>query len=102
MADHQGVSRMSIANILIGQVTDLFRIGLIAGLIYTMLRTVTVTGRLVPLLAGIVFVAAILPLTMGAPPGVPLWEAIALGVVSNALLLAIGLLILRLLPFGKG
>ena len=40
--------------ILESQLSDIFRAGLIFGLIYTMLRTRATTGTVVPLLAGVV------------------------------------------------
>ncbi|HBU15424.1 MAG: hypothetical protein A2092_01810 [Rhodobacteraceae bacterium GWE1_64_9] len=71
--------------------TDIFRAGLIIALIFTMLRTRAVTGTALPLLAGIVFVAVVVPLTSAGPAIGPMWMQIALGLVSNAILLAIGL-----------
>ncbi len=73
--------------LLISQLTDVFRIGLIVALVVTMHRTSAVTGRLIPLVAGIVFVAVILPTTM---PGASttLTEAVTVGVLSNLIILA--------------
>jgi hypothetical protein len=71
--------------IITAQLTDPFRIGLIAALIYTTIRTAAVTGWFVPLAAGIVFVAFIIAMTM------PVGEqsqavVISAGVVSNAII----------------
>ncbi len=77
--------------ILESQLSDIFRAGLIFGLIYTMLRTRATTGTVVPLLAGVVFIAAVLPLTTSAASTVPLPWAIGVGLVSNTILLAIGM-----------
>lgn len=68
------------------QLTDLFRIGLIIGLVYTMNRTAAVTGRVLPLILGVVFVAAMLPATM-PNPSVSLTDAILAGLVSNTVIL---------------
>ena len=88
-----------MTDLLIAQLTDPFRIGLIIALVATMLRTAPVTGTLVPLAAGVVFVAVIIPMTMQAGQG-PVWQAVAVGLVANAVILAVvmGLwtLILRL------
>ena len=73
--------------LLISQLTDVFRIGLIVALVVTMHRTSAVTGRLIPLVAGVVFVAVILPTTM---PGAStnLTEAVTVGILSNLIILA--------------
>ena len=80
---------MTLTQILAGQILDPFRIALIIGLVITMLRTRATTGTVVPLAAGIVFVAAMLPMTMGRADGVPTSTAIGLGLVSNTILLGI-------------
>lgn len=77
--------------ILQSQLSDIFRAGLVFGLIYTMLRTRATTGTLIPLAAGVVFIAAVLPMTTSANAGVPLPWAIGVGIVANSILLAIGL-----------
>lgn len=91
---------MTVSDILLSQLTDPFRIGLIVALVVTMLRTEAVTGRWIPLAAGVVFVAAILPMTTGRGAATGLGPAIALGVLSNLVLLALVLgvrhLVLRL------
>ncbi len=74
--------------IIVTQLTDPFRIGLIAALIYTTLRNLAVTGWLVPLAAGIVFVAFIIAITM---PNAGQTQAVVIstGVVSNVIIAAI-------------
>lgn len=81
------------------QLTDLFRIGMIVALVVTMHRTAAVTGRVIPLVLGVVFLAVMLPVTM--PVGTTnLADAILAGVISNSIILApvlaIGWLIARL------
>jgi hypothetical protein len=76
---------MNISALLVQQFTDVFRLGLLAALIYTAWRTRAQTGVLLPLLAGIVFVAVIIPTTMPLP-GVPQWLAIATGLAVNAVI----------------
>ncbi len=73
-------------DLVLSQLTDLFRIGLLIGLVYTMHRTAAVTGRVLPLVLGVVFVAVMLPATM---PGtsVSLTDAILAGLVSNTIIL---------------
>ena len=75
-------------DLVLSQLTDLFRIGLIIALVVTMRRTAAVTGRVFPLVLGVIFVAAMLPLTM---PGASasLTGAILAGLVSNTIILAV-------------
>ena len=70
----------------ISQLTDPFRIGLIIGLVFTMQRTAAVTGRVIPLILGVVFVAVMLPTTMPSKT-LALQDAILAGLVSNVILL---------------
>ena len=68
------------------QLTDPFRIILLIALFSTMLRTRAATGTYLPLAAGAVFVAVILPLTM-SKGGDFLTTALA-GLVANVTILA--------------
>ncbi len=77
-----------LAPLLGGQLTDPFRIGLIVFLVLTMLRTEAATGRWRPLALGVVFVAALLPLTT-AQGQVPVGPAMAIGIVANLVILAV-------------
>lgn len=94
---------MTSSDILLSQLTDPFRLGLIVALVVTMLRTEAVTGRWVPLAAGVVFVAAILPVTTarGMADG-GMVQVVALGIVANfvllALVMAIRHVVLRIMP----
>lgn len=94
---------MTNSEILLSQLADPFRLGLIVALVVTMLRTEAVTGRWVPLAAGVLFVAVIIPMTTarGAAEGA-MAQAVALGVVANlvllALVLAIRQVVLRFMP----
>ena len=69
------------------QLLDPFRIGLLIALVVTMQRTMAVTGRVMPLILGIVFVAVMLPTTMPSS-SVNLKDAILAGLISNTILLA--------------
>lgn len=70
------------------QLTDIFRIGLMVGLVVTMDRTRAQTGVALPLLAGVIFVAIIVPVTTRTMAGIPLWQEIAAGIISNSVVLA--------------
>ena len=54
-------------DILKSQLMDPFRIALLIALVFTMWRNRAVTGTVVPLLAGMLFVAVIIPATISAP-----------------------------------
>jgi len=77
------------------QLTDLFRIGLIIGLVFTMYRTAAITGRVLPLGLGVVFVAVILPATMSGTA--TFTKAFLTGLVSNSIILVHVLIIARLI-----
>ena len=74
-------------DLVLSQLTDLFRIGMMVALVVTMRRTAAVTGRILPLALGVVFVAVLLPSTM--PSGsASLVDAILAGLASNLIILA--------------
>ncbi len=79
---------MDLSALLVQQFTDVFRLGLLAGLIYTTERTRAQTGVLLPLVAGIVFVAVIIPTTMPRPD-VSLLQAVMVGIGVNAVITAV-------------
>jgi hypothetical protein len=73
-------------DLIISQLIDPFRVGLLIGLVITMQRTAAVTGRIVPLVLGVLFVAVMLPTTMPSS-SVSLKDAILAGIASNVILL---------------
>jgi hypothetical protein len=77
-----------VADLVLSQLSDLFRIGLIVALVVTMRRTAPVTGRVLPLVLGVAFVAVMIPVTM---PGASSrsGDAIIAGLVSNSIILAL-------------
>lgn len=79
---------MDLSALVVAQFTDIFRLGLLAGLIYTTQRTRQQTGVLLPLLAGIVFVAVIIPATMPVS-GVPQLTATVSGIAVNAVIVGL-------------
>lgn len=82
---------MTITDILIQQLSDIFRIGLLVALVFTMRNTRAQTGVLIPALAGIVFVAAIIPMTLGrgAEAAGGFWRLFLVGLLSNAVILGV-------------
>jgi hypothetical protein len=87
---------MDNATLLTLQLTDIFRIGLMAGLVYTTLRNRAHTGLVIPLLAGVAFIAVIIASTMPIP-NVAMVQAITTGIVANAIILAAVWTILELI-----
>jgi hypothetical protein len=84
-----------VIDLVFSQLSDVFRIGLIIALVVTMLRTSTVTGRVLPLIAGVVFVAVIVPSTLSGSTET-LSQEIAAGLISNLIILVPVLLLARL------
>ena len=80
---------MTLTDLLTAQLTDLFRIGLIIALVFTTTRNTAVTGKVIPLLAGVIFVAVIIPATMQTSSPDPLWRLAAVGIAANLIILAI-------------
>ncbi|PZO15753.1 MAG: hypothetical protein DCF26_12540 [Burkholderiales bacterium] len=82
-------------DLVFSQLTDLFRIGLIVALVVTMFRTSAVTGRVLPLALGVVFVAVIVPTTLSTGSA-SLTDAILAGLASNLIILVLVLAVVAL------
>ena len=82
--------------LVLSQLSDVFRIGLIMALVVTMLRTSSVTGRVLPLIAGVVFVAVIVPSTLSGNSET-LSQEIAAGLISNLIILVPVLVLAKLI-----
>lgn len=80
---------MSLTDLALSQFMDPFRIALLIGLVITMQRTAAVTGKIIPLLAGIAFVAVIIPSTITKGLAADYLTQIGVGVVTNAVILAV-------------
>ena len=80
---------MSLTREFVSILIDPFRIILLLGLFYTMKRTQQVTGTWLPLLAGCVFVAVLIPTTLGLNHTFSPWRQVALGLVANVILLGL-------------
>jgi hypothetical protein len=77
-----------ISTILMAQLMDPFRIGLLVALLATTIRNAAITGWLLPLAAGLVFVAVIIVVAFPAA-NQDLWLTIGVGVVANAVITAV-------------
>jgi hypothetical protein len=80
---------MSAFDLLLAQLTDPFRIALLIGLTVTSANALPLFGsRLASLALGAVFVAILIPVSLGGgSTGLPL--SVGVGVVANALILAV-------------
>ena len=77
-----------MTDLVLSQLSDLVRIGLIVALVVTMRRTAPVTGRVLPLVLGVAFVAVMIPVTMPSTSSRS-GDAIIAGLVSNSIILAL-------------
>lgn len=80
-----------MGDLLAAQAGDVFRIGLLVALMLTTLRNRPITGMLLPLAAGALFVALIIPVTGASPRTEPLATQVLSGLLVNAVYLAAGL-----------
>lgn len=80
---------MSLSQLVLTQLEDPFRIALIIGLVVTMVRTRAQTGTVVPLAAGVLFVAVIIPSTLGTQRAEPFWLQFGAGLISNLVILGV-------------
>jgi hypothetical protein len=79
---------MDTVSLLTSQLTDIFRMGLLVGLFFTIQNTKAQTGYVVPIIAGLVFVAAVIASSM-PKPGVDFWTALISGIVANAIIFSL-------------
>jgi hypothetical protein len=77
-----------VAELFLAQLTDPFRIVLAIGLVLTMLRTRAASGAWIPLAAGVVFIAVLIPMTMGADAADRM-QAIIAGIFSTSIIVAV-------------
>ncbi len=80
---------MSLSELVLNQLEDPFRIALIVGLVITMIRTRAQTGTVIPLAAGVLFVAVIIPSTLGTQRAEPFWLQFGAGLISNLVILGV-------------
>jgi hypothetical protein len=78
---------MTVMGLLAFQLSEVFRWGLIVALVLTARNTREVTGTWVPLAAGVVFVAVLIPTVM-TPAAAPVMVQVGVGLVANAVILA--------------
>lgn len=93
-----------MAELFLAQITDPFRIALAIGLVLTTFRTKAATGFWLPLGLGVLFISALIPLTLGTgePGGAALARTILAGVVPTALIVAAVVLVRALVLRAMG
>lgn len=79
---------MTVYDLFILQITDPFRLGLLGILLVTTRNTLSQTGFFLPLLAGVVFVAVLIPLTF-SPQAENWWLQVGVGLLANVIILAV-------------
>ena len=90
-----------MADLFLAQLTDPFRIVLAIGLVLTMLRTQAASGTWIPLAAGIVFIAVLIPMTMGTDVANRM-PAIIAGLFSTSVIVAVVLGVRALVLKARG
>ncbi|MER8440001.1 hypothetical protein NKH36_08540 [Mesorhizobium sp. M1312] len=79
---------MQYIEVFLSQISDPFRIGLLAVLVITAFNTAAQTGFVLPLLLGTIFVAILIPAAMGDDSS-DLIVPTVVGLFSNVLILAV-------------
>ena len=80
---------MDIATILIEQLADPFRIGLLVALLFTAANSRGPLNRWLPIALGLVFVAVLIPTAMASDEVEPVTAQIGVGLFANAIILGI-------------
>jgi hypothetical protein len=83
---------MDIVGILIAQLADPFRIGLLVALLFTAANSRGTIHRWLPIALGLVFVAVLIPTAMASDDDGAVTAQIGVGIVSNAIILGLMLL----------
>lgn len=80
---------MPYLDIYLAQLIDPFRIGLLIALVLTAGNTAQTLNRWIPIALGIVFVAVLIPFSIGANSTVDTATSVLVGLASNATILAV-------------
>jgi hypothetical protein len=83
---------MDIVGILIEQLADPFRIGLLVALLFAAANPGRALNRWLPIALGLVFVAVLIPTAMASDSDGAVTAEIGVGIVSNAIILGLMLL----------
>lgn len=80
---------MPYLDIYLAQLIDPFRIGLLAAMALTAANTAQTLNRWIPIALGIVFVAVLIPYSIGANASIDTTTTVLVGIVSNATITAV-------------
>ncbi|WP_269931623.1 hypothetical protein [Aminobacter sp. HY435] len=80
---------MPYLDIYLAQLIDPFRIGLLVALVLTAASTAQTLNRWIPIALGVVFVAVLIPFSIGASSTVDTTTAVLVGLVSNVTIAAV-------------
>ncbi|WP_378943381.1 hypothetical protein [Mesorhizobium sp. ANAO-SY3R2] len=80
---------MPYLDIYLAQLLDPFRIGLLIALVLTAANTAQALNRWIPIALGVVFVAVLIPFSLGPADSHPAATAVLVGLFSNATILAL-------------
>jgi hypothetical protein len=80
---------MDIVGILIAQLADPFRIGLLVALLFAAANPGKALNRWLPIALGLVFVAVLIPTAMASDGEAEVTTQIGVGLVSNAIILGL-------------
>lgn len=80
---------MDIVEIILSQLADPLRIGLLVALLFLAANSKGVLNRWLPIALGLVFVAVLIPTAMASDSGEPVGAQIGVGFLTNALVLGL-------------
>lgn len=84
-----GGASLVFCRIYLAQLVDPFRIGLLVALLFTAANTQATLNRWIPIALGLVFVAVLIPTTIGSGAGADIFPRILVGLFSNLTILAV-------------
>jgi hypothetical protein len=83
---------MNVLTILVEQLADPFRVGLLIALLFTAANSSGIFNRWLPIALGLVFVAVLIPTAMASDEAAPVTAQIGVGLLSNGIIVGIMLL----------
>lgn len=89
MPNRFGGQALSFVDIYLAQLVDPFRVGLLIALLFAAANTQATLNRWIPIGLGLVFVAMLIPTTIGSGADADLLQRILVGLFSNLTILAV-------------
>lgn len=80
---------MDIVRILVEQLADPFRLGLLIALLFVAAKPAGVFNRWLPIALGLVFVAVVIPTAMASDETEPMTAQIGIGLLSNGIIVGL-------------